>query len=154
MNIKDIMHPQAAAKTGAMPDKNPFLSIGRKGQVVEGVVSKVSDKISISFNGIEVAVPHSAVRKATEGEIRKFQIMDVSKDNIVLKEVGNTYNQGIPVTPASAKVPENTGVYSKNSNIKDNPQCGSKGLAPEDCPLVFMCLPSSPQNRFKKIKIH
>lgn len=126
MNIKDIMHPQAAAKTGAMPDKNPFLSIGRKGQVVEGVVSKVSDKISISFNGIEVAVPHSAVRNATEGGTRKFQIMDVSKDNIVLKEVGNTYNQGIPVTPASAKVPENAGVYSKNSNIKDNAQVAAE----------------------------
>ena len=126
MNIKDIMHPQAAARTGAMPDKNPFLSIGRKGQVVEGVVSKVSDKISISFNGIEVAVPHSAVRNATEGETRKFQIMDVSKDNIVLKEVGNTYNQGMPVTPASAKVPENAGVYSKNSNIKDNAQVAAE----------------------------
>lgn len=126
MNIKDIMHPQAAARTGAMPDKNPFLSIGRKGQVVEGVVSKVSDKISISFNGIEVVVPHSAVRNATEGETRKFQIMDVSKDNIVLKEVGNTYNQGMPVTPASAKVPENAGVYSKNSNIKDNAQVAAE----------------------------
>ena len=126
MNIKDIMHPQVAARTGAMPDKSPFLSIGRKGQVVEGVVSKVSDKISISFNGIEVAVPHSAVRNATEGATRKFQIMDVSKDNIVLKEVGNTYNQGMPVTPASAKVPENAGVYSKNSNIKDNAQAAAE----------------------------
>jgi len=71
-------------------------------------------------------VPHSAVRNATEGGTRKFQIMDVSKDNIVLKEVGNTYNQGIPVTPASAKVPENAGVYSKNSNIKDNAQVAAE----------------------------
>ncbi len=88
MNIKDIMHqPGQVARTGVMPDRSPFLSIGKKGQVVEGVISKVSDKISISFNGIEVAVPHSAVRNATEGGTRKFQIMDVSKDNIVLNEM-------------------------------------------------------------------
>ncbi|MDE6616862.1 MAG: hypothetical protein K2K35_09865, partial [Lachnospiraceae bacterium] len=113
MNIKDIMHqPGKVARTGIMPDRSPFLSIGKKGQVVEGVISKVSDKISISFNGIEVTVPHSAVRNATEGGTRKFQIMDVSKDNIVLKEVGNTYNQGSTRALVSTKAPDNAGVYS------------------------------------------
>lgn len=66
-----------------------FLRIGKKGQTVEGTISKVSDRISINFNGIEVTVSGSAVHNATEGEVRKFKIMDVSKENIVLKEVGN-----------------------------------------------------------------
>ena len=66
-----------------------MLAIGSKGQVVEGVVSKVSNQISINFNGVEVAVPKTAVQNAREGETRRFKIMDVSKDNIVLKEVGN-----------------------------------------------------------------
>lgn len=66
-----------------------FLSIGKKGQTVEGTISEVSDRISINFNGIEVTVSRSAVQNATEGEVRKFKIMDVSKENIVLKEVGN-----------------------------------------------------------------
>ena len=126
MNIKDIMHqPGQVARTGVMPDRSPFLSIGKKGQVVEGVISKVSDKISISFNGIEVAVPHSAVRGATEGETRKFQIMDVSKDNIVLKEVGNTYNQGSTRALVSTKAPDNAGVYSNNNN-KGNAQVAAE----------------------------
>jgi len=127
MNIKDILHqPGHVARTGVMPDKSPFLSIGKKGQVVEGVISKISDKISISFNGIEVAVPHSAVRRATEGGTRKFQIMDVSKDNIVLKEVGNTYSQGSTRALASTKVPDNAGVYSNNNDVKVNAQVAAE----------------------------
>lgn len=90
MYIKDIMN-----RTGSLKDETGFgiksmLAIGKKGQVVEGVVNKVSDKISISFNGVEVAVPDTAVQNAREGDKRQFQIMDVSKDSIVLKEVGNS----------------------------------------------------------------
>ncbi len=127
MNIKDIMHqPGNVARTGILPDRSPFLSIGKKGQVVEGVISKVSDKISISFNGIEVAVPHSAVRNATEGGTRKFQIMDVSKDNIVLKEVGNTGSQGSTRALVSTKAPDNAGIYSNNNNVKGNAQVAAE----------------------------
>ncbi|BCN32954.1 DUF6240 domain-containing protein [Anaeromicropila herbilytica] len=61
----------------------------QKGDVVEGVITKVSDQISISFSGREVNVSKSTVLNATEGEIRKFKIMDVSNQSIVLKEVGN-----------------------------------------------------------------
>ena len=121
MNIKDIMHqPGNVAGTGILPDRSPFLSIGKKGQVVEGVISKVSDKISISFNGIEVAVPHSAVRNAMEGGTRKFQIMDVSKDNIVLKEVGNTHSQSDTKAMVNTKVPESA--LSHSAYIKESAQ--------------------------------
>ena len=82
MNIGDIMHQtqKTAFGAGNAFRKNSFLSIGKKGQTVEGVISGVSDRISINFNGIEVSVPHSAVQDAREGETRKFQIMDVSKE--------------------------------------------------------------------------
>ena len=81
---------------------------------------KVSDKISISFNGIEVKVPNSAVRGATEGEVRKFQIMDVSKDNIVLKEVGNTHSQSDTKAMVNTKVPESA--LSHSAYIKESAQ--------------------------------
>lgn len=90
MNISDITvqgRSVAGHKTAFGTDS--FLNIGKKGQTVEGTISKVSDRISINFNGIEITVSGSAVQNATEGEVRKFRIMDVSKDNIVLKEVGN-----------------------------------------------------------------
>lgn len=58
------------------------------------MVSKVADKVSISFNGTEAAVPLSSVQNATEGETRSFKIMEVSKDKIVLKEVGTEASSG------------------------------------------------------------
>ncbi|MDE6636240.1 MAG: hypothetical protein K2K09_06500, partial [Lachnospiraceae bacterium] len=62
---------------------------GKKGDIIEGVVSKVSDKITIDFNGKEMNISRSAVQEAREGEKIKFQIMDVSNNRIVLKALGN-----------------------------------------------------------------
>lgn len=64
------------------------------GQTLEGIISNVSDQISIDFSGREVKAPLSAVKNAKEGETRTFQIMDVSKNGIVLKEVGSATKQG------------------------------------------------------------
>lgn len=90
MNIGDIavQNPESRIQRRTAFGDNSFLSIGKKGQTVEGTISTVSDKISINFNGVEVAVSKSAVQNAREGETRQFRIMDVSKDSIVLKEVG------------------------------------------------------------------
>lgn len=64
-----------------------YTVLGAKGQIIEGTIAQVSDKVSIDFSGIDVTVPKSAVRNAKEGEIRRFQITEVSKKSIVLKEV-------------------------------------------------------------------
>jgi len=110
MNVNGIMY-QASRNSGMgnIFNNNPVLSVGKKGQVVEGVISKVSDKVSINFNGIEVKVPHSAVHDATEGGTRKFQIMDVSKDNIVLKEIREPGQTGSSRAIVNTKAPDSTG---------------------------------------------
>lgn len=65
-----------------------YTNLGLRGQIIEGRIDKITDKkISIDFSGTEVTVPKSAVREAREGEIRSFQITEVSKKSIVLKEV-------------------------------------------------------------------
>lgn len=64
-----------------------YLSIGQKGQIIDGVITKVDQRISIDFNGKEIYVPKSAVNNAREGEIRRFEITDVSAKGIVLKEI-------------------------------------------------------------------
>lgn len=69
-------------------DKDSLLSIGQKGDEIEGVITSVSDQVSINFNGKEVNVAKSSVKNATQGEIRKFKIIDISPTSIVLKEVG------------------------------------------------------------------
>lgn len=61
-----------------------------KGEVIDGLITKVSDEISITFSGKEVKASKSAVQNAKEGEIRRFEIMDVSEKSIVLKEVGSS----------------------------------------------------------------
>lgn len=71
---------------------NSLLSIGSKGQVVDGIISQVSDQISINFDGKELEVSKSAVQNAREGEVRQYKIMDISETSIVLKEVGNSSN--------------------------------------------------------------
>lgn len=66
----------------------------KKGMIVDGVITQVSDSISINLNGVEVQVASSAIQNATEGETRKFEIMDVSKDGIAIKEVGQSRSSG------------------------------------------------------------
>ena len=73
VNIRDIYNRTAnmsGSRAGVL--NGSMLAIGSKGQVVEGVVSKVSNQISINFNGVEVAVPKTAVQNAREGETRRF----------------------------------------------------------------------------------
>lgn len=60
----------------------------KQGDIVDGIITDVSDMISIAFNDKEVKVPRSAVQNAKEGQIRKFEIKDISKNRIVLREVG------------------------------------------------------------------
>lgn len=82
-NNKDDVTLATGKDTLAAPDF-------QAGEVIDGVITKVSDQISISFSGREVTVSQSTVQNATEGEIRKFKIMDVSNQSIVLKEVGKS----------------------------------------------------------------
>lgn len=89
MNINSINSKDAGQTSTSSKQNSNLTSIGKKGEVIEGLVSKVSDKISINFNGKEVSVSKSAVRDAKEGEIRKFEIKDISDTSIVLKEVGS-----------------------------------------------------------------
>ncbi|MCI8307165.1 MAG: hypothetical protein HFH14_03850 [Lachnospiraceae bacterium] len=88
MNITGIT--SEAATSNVVREKEPErASWGEKGDIIEGVVKKVSDKITIDFNGKEMNISKSTVQDAREGEKIKFQIMDVSSNRIVLKALGN-----------------------------------------------------------------
>lgn len=91
MNIQDISIYGGTMGQGRNQGSGvSFLGIGRKGDIVQGKVTKVGGQVSLNFNGIEVAVSKGAVHGAKEGEIRSFQITDISSDSIVLKEVGQS----------------------------------------------------------------
>lgn len=112
MNIRDILvqDSKPAVRNGSISAESSFLGIGKKGQEVEGTVTEVSGQVSIDFNGVPVRVSTSAVQNAREGETRKFRIMDVSKESIVLKEVGRMQESADPHSMINTSV--NGGSYS------------------------------------------
>ena len=58
------------------------------GDIIEGIVTSVSEQISINFSGKEFHFPKEAVRDAKEGEKRTYKIMEASGASFVLKEIG------------------------------------------------------------------
>lgn len=89
MNINNIRTENLFTVNNNNNKSNNKLSIGNKGQIVEGIITKVSQMISIDFNGNEIQFPKNSISNAIEGETRKFEILDISKESITLKEVGN-----------------------------------------------------------------
>lgn len=133
MNVAELN--AAVSAQGVYPDAGSGVSsLGNKGDIIEGVVRKVSDKVSIDFNSRELEFPRTAVQDAREGKTIKFQIMDVSDDRIVLKAlespgaaatelsagiVGTQLETGVTVTdadnPSSGDIAENN--YSNIDNM-------------------------------------
>ena len=58
------------------------------GDIIEGIVTSVSEQISINFSGKEFHFPKEAVQNAKEGEKRTYKIMEASGASFVLKEIG------------------------------------------------------------------
>lgn len=95
MNMNGInAYESQAKKTALFGTQNDTTQDWEVGQQLQGIISNVSDQISIDFSGREVKVSPSAITSAREGETRTFQIMDISNHSIVLKEVGNVQEQG------------------------------------------------------------
>ena len=120
-----------------------YTKLGKKGQIIVGTIAGVSDKISIDFNGTQVQVPKGAVHNAREGEQRSFEIRDVSKNSIVLKEVENGTNSDSEARGMVCTIVNNDQVnfadYMEKSNGTEKEQeTGSLGsvserMTGEDC---------------------
>ncbi|HEX3021767.1 MAG TPA: DUF6240 domain-containing protein [Lachnospiraceae bacterium] len=103
----------ASSVTSTTQQSTSLMSLGQKGDEIEGLITKVSDKISINFNGKEVSVSRSAVQNATEGETRRFRIMDISDKSIVLKEVGTNTESAKNIQAFCTKVETDQAAFSK-----------------------------------------
>lgn len=104
--INTVSEQQYTSKYSGSAGEVDYTQLGARGQIIEGVITSVLDTISINFNGVEVAVPKSAVQDAKEGEIRSFEIKDVTKTSIVLKEMGKTSQSQPGVGVMQTKVEE------------------------------------------------
>lgn len=77
----------AAAKTAANKEKvqKPLY---QEGQIIEGTVVDVDDKVSIDFSGRKLSFPKESVPDAAKGQVRRFQVLSSGPKGIALKEVG------------------------------------------------------------------
>ena len=83
MNMNGIYAANAAKEYASVSERSTSKEPDyEKGQILEGIVSKISDTVSINFDGKEMSFSKDAVQDAKEGQVRKFQIMDVSKNRI------------------------------------------------------------------------
>ena len=64
------------------------------GDIIEGIITTVSEQISINFSGKEFHFPKEAVQNAKEGEKRTYKIMEASGASFVLKEIGKAKAEG------------------------------------------------------------
>jgi hypothetical protein len=95
MNMNGIYAQEAtpSQRVESKPTKNGPSAEYKVGQELDGIILKVSDQVSIDFSGKQVNVSQATIPDAREGEIRKFQITEISNSGIVLKEVGSTKKQ-------------------------------------------------------------
>lgn len=101
--------------------KESFLSKGQetifqKGQIISGIISRVSDMISINFSGKEVTVSKETIQQAEEGQIRQFEVMNASSQGIVLKEVGTAVYEG-DISKATFTILQTEHLYKVNDNM-------------------------------------
>lgn len=91
---------QAAGGSAAFQTSLPsFTGLGNKGDIIEGIILDVSNRVSIYFNGNEASVPLSAIKNATVGEFRSFEITDVTEQGYVLKAVETEETKEIEAAP-------------------------------------------------------
>ena len=93
------------------------------GQVVEGVITNVSDTISINLNGKELQVSQSAVQNAKEGQVRTFEIKESSKESIVLREVGMDTEEGSQHGVQKTSVVTVRVTVSKETKDEESKEC-------------------------------
>lgn len=113
--------------------KTDYTSLGEKGQIIEGVVSDVSDRVLLDFGGIGLSVEKSSVKNAKEGEVRKFEIMEVSAQSIVLKEIGQGLETKGQQIKCSQTMVENQGerfaeILEKSGNTKQEEEKEEENL--------------------------
>lgn len=148
MNITNInASGSKEAVSGYQQKSNDISSIGKKGDIIEGVISEVSDKVAIDFSGTQIKTTKQSVPDAKEGQVRKFRIMDISKDRIALKEIGDNsktnsksviYSTVIRVDSGTfAERLERNSVNQLDNNNKDDAKESANKITEDDCEEVW-----------------
>lgn len=148
MNITNINASGSKETVSSYEKKSSdILSIGKKGDIIEGVISEVSDKVSIDFKGTEIKTAKQSVPDAKEGQVRKFQIMDITKDRIALREVGDNPSGRSKSVIYSTLIQIDSGTYADrferiydqqlNNKNKEDSKDSANQITEEDCEAIW-----------------
>lgn len=110
------------------------------GDIIEGIVTTVSEQISINFSGKEFHFPKEAVQNAREGEKRTYKIMEASGASFVLKEIGRAKAEGgqgkmlfTTVDTGMQMIAQNFGTLPAQQTEEDRLGSISDRATEEDC---------------------
>ncbi len=108
-----------------------------EGQIIDGTITKVSEQITLDFEGKQVDFPKNAVKNPREGEVRSFQVLRADEKGITLKELGaaeetKTAAAGFTQVDAAsgAVVKEKEEIDEKDE--EDNPEELAERMTEED----------------------
>lgn len=59
----------------------------REGQIIEGTVTEVGDKVSMDFSGRTLSFAKESVPGAAKGQVRRFQVMSSGGKGVTLREI-------------------------------------------------------------------
>ena len=114
MNINQVSaYVNRMNKDGSQGGGTVFSGLGKKGQIIQGTIAHIASQITIDFHGTEVNVAKNSIKDAKVGDARRFQIMDISKAGLVLKEIDDRNDAEDIHVQASTKVVANNYAFSE-----------------------------------------
>lgn len=134
MNVQSVNSQvtNTGVSSNSSKEQNSLLSLGKKGDDIEGIITKVADQISINFNGKEVNIPKSSVQGATEGAVKKFKIMDISATSVKLKEVGVGKESAKAIQAYCTKIETDQAAFTKRMEEASKEEKEDSGEELED----------------------
>ncbi|MDE7326655.1 MAG: hypothetical protein K2N63_10310 [Lachnospiraceae bacterium] len=107
----------------------------REGQIIEGTVTGVDEKVSIDFSGRKLSFPKESVPGAAKGQVRRFKVLSAGRDGITLKEIGTQAAGSLGSGASSIKV-DNMRIltaYEEREDAKEEEEAEGTGrLTGED----------------------
>lgn len=84
--VAENTNTNAVAKTAGNKEKSEKATY-REGQIIEGTVTDVGEKVSMDFSGRKLSFPKESVPGASKGQVRRFQVMSAGEKGITLREI-------------------------------------------------------------------
>lgn len=87
MKLGAVAENTNAVRPAAGNKERPEKPVWKEGQIIEGTVTDVGDKVSMDFSGRTLSFSKESVPGASKGQVRRFQVMSAGEKGITLREI-------------------------------------------------------------------